>query len=258
MVSAAVPSANNGNNGNCFNTIISKRTNKLAPFNPTCDDATQVGLRMLNLQPADVLFDLGCGDARVLVSAATATQGLRCVGIEMDPVFVAKSLAAVAKLSWQVQQRIDIRQGDVLVAATAAASAAAANVLEDECHRCEGGSVMLSSSSKEQSHNCDTIRSSQLCGCSDLTLQHDCSAVYLYLLPKGLLRIQPLLDQIVVERRLEQKQKGCATAAATTTAKPTTFRVVTYMFQMHGWTVTSVNFATKARVPVYLYEFDHC
>ena len=39
---------------------------------------------MLAVCKDDTLFDIGCGDGRVLVTAA-ATTGCRCVGIDMNP-----------------------------------------------------------------------------------------------------------------------------------------------------------------------------
>jgi D-3-phosphoglycerate dehydrogenase len=38
----------------------------LAPFNPTAGAAIGLALSLLALAPSDVLYDLGCGDARVL------------------------------------------------------------------------------------------------------------------------------------------------------------------------------------------------
>jgi hypothetical protein len=40
---------------------------KLAPYNPTNMDAVTLALQMLQLSPHDVLYDLGCGDGRLLI-----------------------------------------------------------------------------------------------------------------------------------------------------------------------------------------------
>ena len=59
----------------------------LAPRNtlhstpPAC---VEEALRMLEVGSRDTLFDIGCGDGRVLVTAA-ATTGCKCVGIDMNP-----------------------------------------------------------------------------------------------------------------------------------------------------------------------------
>ncbi|GMF22720.1 unnamed protein product [Phytophthora fragariaefolia] len=50
---------------------------KLAPFTPSGDGVLDHALELLALTGDDVLFDLGCGDARILVHAAEKT-GARC------------------------------------------------------------------------------------------------------------------------------------------------------------------------------------
>ena len=46
--------------------------------------AVEVMLAQLDLIPGDVLYDLGCGDGRVLITAVQ-TYGCKAVGIEIDP-----------------------------------------------------------------------------------------------------------------------------------------------------------------------------
>jgi tRNA G46 methylase TrmB len=64
----------------------------LAPFNPTSETGQQVALDLLQLTSTDVLFDLGCGDARFLVKAAQSVEGLHCIGIEYDENFVTRAI----------------------------------------------------------------------------------------------------------------------------------------------------------------------
>lgn len=54
-------------------------------------------LSLLQLNEEDVLYELGCGDGRVMIAAAQHTPGLRCVGVEYDRVFVDRAVAAVAE-----------------------------------------------------------------------------------------------------------------------------------------------------------------
>ena len=59
----------------------------LAPRNTlhsTPQGCVEEALRMLQVTSKDTLFDIGCGDGRVLVSAAT-TFGCHCVGIDLNP-----------------------------------------------------------------------------------------------------------------------------------------------------------------------------
>ncbi len=39
---------------------------KLAPFNPAGNEVVDIALELLQIQSGDVLYDLGCGDARLL------------------------------------------------------------------------------------------------------------------------------------------------------------------------------------------------
>lgn len=52
-------------------------------FLPTPADAIAAMLRLAELVPADVVYDLGCGDGRLLIQAA-ADYGVRGVGIDVD------------------------------------------------------------------------------------------------------------------------------------------------------------------------------
>lgn len=65
----------------------------LAPFNPTPPCAVAQALDLLCVGPGDVLYDLGCGDGRLLVAAAR--RGARCVGVEYDRPFAEKARSAL-------------------------------------------------------------------------------------------------------------------------------------------------------------------
>jgi SAM-dependent methyltransferase len=56
-----------------------------APWYPTPIRKAEKMLTMANLQPDELVYDLGCGDGRVLVIAARRF-GARAVGIELDPL----------------------------------------------------------------------------------------------------------------------------------------------------------------------------
>ncbi len=55
------------------------------PSRPTNPDRIRAALKLANLQPNEVLYDLGAGDGRVLLIAAQEF-GARAVGIEIGPV----------------------------------------------------------------------------------------------------------------------------------------------------------------------------
>jgi protein-L-isoaspartate O-methyltransferase len=55
-----------------------------APFVPTPQDVVDRMLQFAQLGPSDVVYDLGCGDGRIVITAAR-TYGARGVGVDIDP-----------------------------------------------------------------------------------------------------------------------------------------------------------------------------
>jgi len=66
-------------------------------------------LDILNLSPEDVVFDLGCGDARLLIEAARR-YGSRCVGIEIRSWLV--KIARRRVLRSGVADKVDLIRAD--------------------------------------------------------------------------------------------------------------------------------------------------
>ena len=60
----------------------------------------------------DVICDIGCGDGRVLLHAATKLQVSKCIGIEIDRNRVEKIQAEVNRL--RVQDRVRVYCGNAL------------------------------------------------------------------------------------------------------------------------------------------------
>jgi len=54
------------------------------PYVPTTEDAVQAMLKLAKVQKSDIVYDLGCGDGRIVIAAAK-TYGARGVGIDIDP-----------------------------------------------------------------------------------------------------------------------------------------------------------------------------
>jgi precorrin-6B methylase 2 len=53
-------------------------------FVPTPQEVVEAMLKMAQVGPADILYDLGSGDGRIPIAAAK-TYGIRAVGIDIDP-----------------------------------------------------------------------------------------------------------------------------------------------------------------------------
>jgi 16S rRNA A1518/A1519 N6-dimethyltransferase RsmA/KsgA/DIM1 with predicted DNA glycosylase/AP lyase activity len=61
-------------------------TNRIgAPWVPTTMSRVHKMLTMAEVGPDDIVYDLGCGDGRMIVTAARR-YGARAVGIEIDPL----------------------------------------------------------------------------------------------------------------------------------------------------------------------------
>ncbi|HUS04769.1 MAG TPA: methyltransferase domain-containing protein [Bryobacteraceae bacterium] len=54
------------------------------PFVPTTEKAVQEMLKLAGVKSSDVVYDLGCGDGRIVIAAAK-TYGTHGVGIDIDP-----------------------------------------------------------------------------------------------------------------------------------------------------------------------------
>lgn len=54
------------------------------PYVPSTEVAVKEMLKMAKIQKGDVLYDLGCGDGRIVIAAAKA-HGIRGVGLDIDP-----------------------------------------------------------------------------------------------------------------------------------------------------------------------------
>ena len=78
---------------------------------PTPENAVAELLRIANPKSTEVLYDIGCGDGRILI-AATTTYGCRSVGVELNPDSV--KLAQQSVNVFGLQDQIWIYEGDAL------------------------------------------------------------------------------------------------------------------------------------------------
>ncbi|HEU0296929.1 MAG TPA: class I SAM-dependent methyltransferase [Anaerolineales bacterium] len=76
---------------------------------PTGLNRIRKALKLVNLQPDEVLYDLGSGDGRVLIIAAREF-GAWAVGIEIGPVQRAVSWVKVLRVG--IQHKVRIEAGD--------------------------------------------------------------------------------------------------------------------------------------------------
>src|SRR5260370_27240751 len=54
------------------------------PYVPTTEEAVKAMLKLAGVKKTDIVYDLGCGDGRIVIAAAK-TYGAHGVGIDIDP-----------------------------------------------------------------------------------------------------------------------------------------------------------------------------
>jgi precorrin-6B methylase 2 len=80
------------------------------PYVPTKLEVVAKMLEMAHVGKSDVLYDLGCGDGRIVIAAARQF-GARGVGIDIDPDRVQAARAAVSAAG--VTDKVTIIQGNI-------------------------------------------------------------------------------------------------------------------------------------------------
>jgi SAM-dependent methyltransferase len=76
---------------------------------PTPQDVVDATLKLAGVRPGDVVYDLGCGDGRYVITAAK--MGARGVGIDLDPQRIREANANARKAG--VTARVKFIEGDL-------------------------------------------------------------------------------------------------------------------------------------------------
>jgi len=76
------------------------------PFVPTTEQAVQAMLKLADVKSTDIVYDLGCGDGRIVIAAAK-NFGARAVGIDIDPVRIGEAKENAAKAGVEKQVRFE-------------------------------------------------------------------------------------------------------------------------------------------------------
>jgi precorrin-6B methylase 2 len=79
------------------------------PYEPTPPEVVRAMMDLAEVQPGDVVYDLGCGDGRIVVEAAR--RGARGVGVDLDPRRIAEARANASAAG--VADRVELRVGDL-------------------------------------------------------------------------------------------------------------------------------------------------
>ena len=83
------------------------------PYVPTPQPVVDKMLQLASVGRRDVLYDLGCGDGRIVITAAKR-RGVRGTGIDIDPVRIEEAVENARSAG--VSSRVNFRQGDLFEA----------------------------------------------------------------------------------------------------------------------------------------------
>lgn len=92
---------------------IRRGADSLAPYVPTPHDVVEKMLELAQVAKDDIVYDLGSGDGRLVITAAK-TYGARGVGIDIDPDRIAESQANAKRAG--VESRVEFRLQDAMQA----------------------------------------------------------------------------------------------------------------------------------------------
>jgi SAM-dependent methyltransferase len=89
------------------------------PYEPTAPHVVDAMLDLAGVGPGDVVYDLGCGDGRIVVAAAL--RGARAVGVDLDPQRIREARANAEAAG--VEDRVELRVQDLFETDVADATA---------------------------------------------------------------------------------------------------------------------------------------
>jgi precorrin-6B methylase 2 len=83
------------------------------PYVPTTDEAVQAMLKLADVKKSDMVYDLGCGDGRIVIAAAK-TYGAHAVGIDINPQRIHEAKENAKKAS--VEDLVRFEESDLFKA----------------------------------------------------------------------------------------------------------------------------------------------
>lgn len=92
---------------------------KIVPYVPSPQEVVDKMLELAAVKKGDVVYDLGSGDGRIIVTAAKK-YGVKAIGFEIDPDRIRESRENIQKAG--VQSLAEIRQQDILTVDLSGAS----------------------------------------------------------------------------------------------------------------------------------------
>ncbi|GEN11741.1 Methyltransferase domain-containing protein [Myxococcus fulvus] len=81
------------------------------PYVPTPEPTVEGMLSLAGVKPGDVVYDLGSGDGRIVISAVRNHGASRAVGVDINPERVKEAQDNARRAS--VEDQVEFRQGDL-------------------------------------------------------------------------------------------------------------------------------------------------
>jgi SAM-dependent methyltransferase len=110
LLRVALPIRLEGESSSYQRLLLARDAEYLAPYVPTPQEVVDRMLEVAELREGDLLYDLGSGDGRIVITAARK-YGIKAVGFEINPGLIkdARDNVAAAGLG----HLVEIRQQDV-------------------------------------------------------------------------------------------------------------------------------------------------
>src|SRR5215831_13352433 len=86
------------------------------PFVPTNEKVVAAMLKMAAVKEGDTVYDLGCGDGRIVITAVKEFKAKRGLGIDFNPERLkdCEERMKTEKLTAEQRKKLTFKQGDVL------------------------------------------------------------------------------------------------------------------------------------------------
>ncbi|WP_164007210.1 SAM-dependent methyltransferase [Pyxidicoccus trucidator] len=81
------------------------------PYVPTPEEAVTGMLKLAEVKPGDVVYDLGSGDGRIVISAVREHGASRAVGVDINPERITEANENARRA--KVEDQVEFRQGDL-------------------------------------------------------------------------------------------------------------------------------------------------
>jgi SAM-dependent methyltransferase len=91
-------------------TIRGEKVRLDAPYIPTPQGAVERMVELAEIKPGEVVYDLGCGDGRILVEAAKK-HGVKAIGVDLDPKRVEEAIVNAKEAG--VDHLVTVREGNI-------------------------------------------------------------------------------------------------------------------------------------------------